>query len=148
MGNCNPKRVITYEKFITDKILTSIIVIGIELHNIVFFSNDEIVIDITDMDQTDICSKIIDICLKAEVPLRIEQFRLIAVTKNEKIIGYIKNLSDGNYDFKCFNNQDLLLVMRTLNGEDIRPSDLVFENEGFLAKYIDTPVIKFITEEL
>ena len=146
MGNCNPSRVITYEKHITDTILTKLITAGISIEDVVFFSNDEIVIDVN-KNPLVILAHIEEVLPTVEVPIRIEQFRLNAVTKNEKIIGYIKLLTDGTYDFKCFNNQDLLLVMRTLNGEDIRPSDLVFENEGFLAKYIDTPIIKFITKE-
>lgn len=146
MGNCNPKRVITYEKFITDGILTSILATGIEICDIVFFSNDEIIVEITNLDKETTYNKIVEVVKRTEVPLRIERFTLSAVTKNNKIIGYIKNLIDGTYDFKCFNNQDLLLVMRKLHNEEIRQSDLVFENEGFLAKYIDIPVINFIKE--
>ena len=52
MGNCNSGRVTTYEKFITDQLLTLIIDAGIEPNNIVFFSNDEIVVDVTDLDIT------------------------------------------------------------------------------------------------
>lgn len=145
MGNCNPSRVITYEKHITDTILTKLIAAGINIEDVVFFSNDEIIIDINS-DPLVILAHIEEVLPDVEVPIRIEQFRLSAVKKNNKIIGYIKELMDGTYDFKCFNNQDLLLVMRKLQNEDIRPSDLVFENEGFLAKYVDTPIISFIKE--
>lgn len=143
MGNCNPSRVITYEKHITDTILTKLIAAGINIEDVVFFSNDEIIIDINS-DPLVILAHIEEVLPDVEVPIRIEQFKLSAVKKNNKIIGYIKELMDGTYDFKCFNNQDLLLVMRQLQNEDIRPSDLVFENEGFLAKYVDTPVISFV----
>lgn len=145
MGNCNPSRVITYEKHITDTILTKLIAAGINIEDVVFFSNDEIIIDINS-DPLVILAHIEEVLPDVEVPIRIEQFKLSAVKKNNKIIGYIKELMDGTYDFKCFNNQDLLLVMRQLQNEDIRPSDLVFENEGFLAKYVDTPVISFVKE--
>ena len=144
MGNCNPSRVITYEKHITDTILTKLIAAGINIEDVVFFSNDEIIIDINS-DPLVILAHIEEVLPDVEVPIRIEQFKLSAVKKNNKIIGYIKELVDGTYDFKCFNNQDLLLVMRNLQNEEIRQSDLVFENEGFLAKYIDTPKIEFIT---
>ena len=146
MGNCNPGRVITYEKFITDGILTQLLNAGIDIKNVVFFSNDEIVIDTTDIDRSATFNIVYEVCSKAVVPLRIEEFHLDYVTKNDKIIGYIKVLDDGTYDFKCFNGQDLLLVLRTLNGEDIRESDLVFENESFLARYIEVPVIKILKE--
>lgn len=145
MGNCNSSRVITYEKHITDTILTKLVAAGINIEDVVFFSNDEIIIDINS-DPLVILAHIEEVLPDVEVPIRIEQFKLSAVKKNNKIIGYIKELMDGTYDFKCFNNQDLLLVMRKLQNEDIRPSDLVFENEGFLAKYVDTPIISFIKE--
>lgn len=145
MGNCNPSRVITYEKHITDTILTKLLAAGIDVESIVFFSNDEIVIDVN-KNPLVILAHIEEVLPTVEVPIRVEQFTLSAVKKNNKIIGYIKELFDGSYDFKCFNNQDLLLVMRKLQNEEIRQSDLVFENEGFLAKYIDTPVITFIKD--
>ena len=144
MGNCNPSRVITYEKHITDTILTKLLAAGIDVESVVFFSNDEIVIDVN-KNPLVILAHIEEVLPTVEVPIRVEQFTLSAVKKNNKIIGYIKELFDGSYDFKCFNNQDLLLVMRKLQNEEIRQSDLVFENEGFLAKYIDTPIIEFIS---
>ena len=144
MGNCNPSRVITYEKHITDTILTKLVNAGIDIEDVVFFSNDEIIIDVN-KDPLVIIAHINEVLPTVEVPIRVEQFILSAVKKNNKIIGYIKALFDGSYDFKCFNNQDLLLVMRKLQNEEIRESDLVFENEGFLAKYIDIPKIEFIS---
>ena len=145
MGNCNPSRVITYEKYVTDGILTKLLDAGIDPMFIAFFSNDEIIVDVTSLDLPTIMNTITNVVKNAEVPLRVEYYRLIAVKKNNKIIGYIRQMADGTYDFKCFNNQDLILVLRTLNGESIKDSDLTFENEGFLAKYIDTPKIDFIT---
>ena len=145
MGNCNPSRVITYEKHITDTILTKLVAAGIDIESVVFFSNDEIVININS-DPLIILAHIKEVLPTVEVPIRVEQFTLSAVKKNNKIIGYIKNLDDGTYDFKCFNSQDLLLALRSLNSEPIKESDLIFENEGFLAKYIDTPNITFIKD--
>lgn len=145
MGNCNPSRVITYEKHLTDMILTMLEDEGITLDKIVFFSNDEIVIDTSDMDRAVALKIAENVQANAFVPLRIEDFSLRAVTKNGKIIGYIKVLTDGTYDFKCFNNLDLLLVIRLLKNEDIHESDLVFENEGYLAKYMEIPIVEIIT---
>lgn len=149
MGNCNSGRVTTYEKFITDQLLTLIIEAGIKPNNIVFFSNDEIVVDVTDLDITTTTAtydNIIKICDKFDVPFRAEIFRLLAVTKNDKVVGYIKHMLDGSYDFKCFNNQDLLFTLRLLSGEDIKDLDLVFENDKCLATYMTKPEIKLITK--
>ena len=145
MGNCNPGRVSTYEKHLTDMILTLLEDEGITLDKIVFFSNDEIVIDTSDMDRAAALKIAENVQANAFVPLRIEDFSLRAVTKNGKIIGYIKVLTDGTYDFKCFNNLDLLLVIRLLKNEDIHESDLVFENEGYLVKYMEMPIVEIIT---
>lgn len=145
MGNCNPGRVITYEKHLTDMILTMLEDEGITLDKIVFFSNDEIVIDTSDIDRSAALKIAEKVQADVFVPIRIEDFSLHAVTKNDKIIGYIKVLTDGTYDFKCFNNLDLLLVLRLLKNDDVRESDLVFENDGYLAKYMEMPIVEIIT---
>ena len=46
LGNCNPKRHITYEKYLMDQVLDCLIKeVGFWVNEVVFFSNDEIVID-------------------------------------------------------------------------------------------------------
>ena len=52
LGNCNPKRHITYEKYLMDILLTDLLEKHISIERVVFFSNDEIVIDVSDMNKS------------------------------------------------------------------------------------------------
>lgn len=53
LGNCNPKRHITYEKYLIDTVLTYLINVYVSIDRVVFFSNDEIVVDISDMEDSE-----------------------------------------------------------------------------------------------
>lgn len=143
MGQCNPSRVITYEKYYTDNILTGLLEDGIPAKNIVYFSNDEIVVDITDLEPTTAFALA---AIRSPVPLRIEQFVLKGVrdTSNNKTLGYIREMSDGTYGFKCFNHYNLPLVLRLLNHEEVTNNDIVFEHEGILSKFIEIPKIEIV----
>lgn len=144
MGNCNPKRQITYEKFLMSIILDKLIALGIDMSRVVFFSNDEIIFDITDVTDNSILDIINSFVRTCSIPLRVEKFKLQGIKDNEKMIGFIKTITDGELDFKCLNHINTPWVIRTLNNEDIQEDDLVFEHEGKLAKYIDKPNINLI----
>ena len=155
LGNCNCKGQIAYEKYLMDQILTHILR-NLELKNLkdkaplVFFSNDEFIFDITDLDETDkkvIRMVISCIVVDASVPLRLEQFKLLCVINetNKEILGYIRSHTNNDVDFKCINNLFMPFVIRALNGESIKEEDKMFEHEGMLAQFINAPHIS-ITE--
>ena len=144
LGNCNPKRHITYEKYLMDRILTNVLDAGVDIKNIVFFSNDEIIIDITDTTDFDYENVLQEVINKAPVPLRMEVFRLRGIKQGNSIIGYIRDLLDGTLDLKALNHLNIPYVLRTLNNEEITDNDLIFEHEGMLAKYLEKPVITII----
>jgi hypothetical protein len=150
LGNCNPKRHITYEKYLMDGILTAILekrtenCIEMRDDDIVFFSNDEIIIDITDMSNDTIRNVeaiVNDVVSHSELPFTIEKFILRGIFDNETPVGYIKELSDGSIDFKCVNSITLPFIIRTINNEPITESDRCFEYEGKLATLIEIPQI-------
>ena len=144
MGNCNCGRHITYEKHIMDGILTGIIDSGVDRKNVVFFSNDEIVLDITDANYDE---QVATALIESPVPLRADYFTLRAikdVNNNGKILGYIREMLNGTYDFKCFNHYNLPFVLRFLNGETPTDNDTVFEYEGNLSKLIKIPTLELI----
>ena len=152
LGNCNPKRHITYEKYLMDQILTNLEKEGLDINDVVFFSNDEIVIDITEgstFTDFELFDCIQRVEMKTPVPLRVESFAVIGIlnVKTNETIGYMRAMSDQTVDFKCLNNLTYPYVLRALNGEEVQDSDLVFEHEGSLAKYIKKPDIAF-TDEL
>lgn len=132
-GNCNPKRQIQYEKYLMSSLLPEL-----PIDKIVFFSNDEIVLDITNMTNID------DIKEKLRyfvVPLRLETFTLNKVLFNNNIIGYIKNLEDNSIQIKKVNPLYMPIIVKKLKNKPLQEEDLVFEHENILCKLLSYPTI-------
>lgn len=146
LGNCNPKRHITYEKYLMDIVLTHLIDGSISIDSVVFFSNDEIVLDVSDLNKSDQKSMALQIENKVKdmpVPLKTELFMLHKIAGSD---GYYKEISNKNgnteIELKCLDNYELPFVLRTFLGEEITESDKVFYHEGLLAKFIEIPKIE------
>lgn len=146
LGNCNPKRHITYEKYLMYQVLDFITQgDGYSIEDIVSFSNDEIVID---MKSHECCLKllklrnILDRVLYREfdIPLKVELFKLHKINETN---GYYKeiyyDINEKEIEFKCLDNYMLPFVIRYFNGEEVTESDKVFYHEGLLAKFIEMP---------
>ena len=161
LGNCNPKRHITYEKHIMDNILSQLETI-IPINNCVFFSNDEIIFQLPSSGISEEYYNIIkEIKKKIElfpdlhdiqVPVRMELFRLQKIYNTD---GYIKNIFDDSFksiklELKCMNHNTLPFVLRSLNEESIEKNDAVFMHENMLAQFIDFPevIIPFLESRL
>lgn len=151
LGNCNPKRHITYEKYLMDGALTYLTEVFVSMDRVVFFSNDEIVIDVSDMDknkQERIAFSIGNGMKDMPVPLKTELFVLHKIVGTD---GYYKEIIDENgnteIEFKCLDNYALPFVLRKFLGEDIIESDKVFYHEGLLAKFIEAPQIEVDIDE-
>lgn len=130
LGNCNPKRHITYEKYLMDGALTYLTEVFISMDRVVFFSNDEIVVDVSDMDknkQERIVFAIRNGMKDMPVPLKTEMFILHKIVRTD---GYYKEIIDENgnteIEFKCLDNYALPFVLRKFLGEDVTESDRVF----------------------
>lgn len=142
-GTCNPRRQVTYEKHLMDKVLTSILCLT-KKSQIVYFATDEIVIDITDTDPAEKDHYVQDLHALASifgehgVTLSLEQFTL---RKIEGTDGYMKVFVGGGFDLKCLDALMLPYVMRKLNGEPVNDYDNYFMHEGRLAKFVDEPSI-------
>lgn len=147
LGNCNPKRHITYEKHLMDIVLDFVEKI-IPLENIVFFSNDEIVFSMDNNSNvtTSQLQKILDDNML--VPLKVELFILHKINGTD---GFYKEIfeEDGSktIEFKCLDNYMLPFVIRKFIGEEITENDKVFYHEGLLSKFIETPNIEVKTYE-
>lgn len=154
LGNCNPKRHITYEKWIMDQVSSSLennFIMGI-LELVVFFSNDEIVFDVTllkENNSMDFAGSILDairyfIKNTFSVPFRVELFTIHKIDGTD---GYYKEIytysaHDGfakekKYEFKCLDNYILPFVLRKFQCEEITENDKVFYHEGLLSKFIE-----------
>ena len=148
LGNCNPKRHITYEKYLMDGALTYLTEVFVSIDRVVFFSNDEIVVDVSDMDknkQERISFSIANAMKNMSVPLKTELFVLHKIVGTD---GYYKEIIDENgnteIEFKCLDNYVLPFVLRKFRGEEVTESDKVFYHKGLLAKFIETPQIEVI----
>jgi len=147
LGNCNPKRHITYEKYLMDQILS-----GIEKYNlydkVVFFSNDEIVFEMDSSIKTETLLYMGN-CLTEDIetgfniPVRVELFTLHKINGTD---GYYKEIvgENGtvNIEFKCLDNYMLPFVLRKFSGEEITKSDKIFYHEGLLSEFIEVPDIE------
>lgn len=148
LGNCNPRRHITYEKYLMSQFLKDVIDDYSGLHSlfdhITFFSNDEIIFDITDIENNVIKYLLgylyfkIDIRSTKGIPLKLKMFTL---HKLEDDLGYYEEIEhvDGSnsIELKCVNSYTLPFILRKLNDEKIQENDKVFIFEGHLAKFIN-----------
>lgn len=146
LGNCNPRRQVTYEKYLMDLVLEVLIdELGYSASDIAFFSNDEIVIDMEKYKDCIRKRELIEWQIKGyfNIPFRIELFYLRKITGTN---GYykeiVKNIIEREYEFKCLNNYVFPFVLRKFNGEEITENDKVFYHEGLLSKFIEIPEIE------
>lgn len=146
LGNCNPKRQVTYEKYLMGFVLEVLIdELGYSASDIAFFSNDEIVINMGKYEDCINKQKILEMVVNVRfnIPFRIELFYLRKITGTN---GYykeiVKNIIEREYEFKCLNNYVLPFVLRKFNGEEITENDKVFYHEGLLSKFIEIPEIE------
>lgn len=134
LGNCNPKKHITYEKYLMDMILNNLLDKGIPLDKVVFFSNDEIVVDASVTLRIFVEQMLEHIT----IPLKIEKFKLSRINGTQ---GYLKTVDRNVPEFKCLDGLYLPFVIRYLNDEEVTENDKVFYHEGLLAKFIEVPEI-------
>ena len=152
LGNCNPKRHITYEKYLMNEVL-NFLYDHVGEERVVFFSNDEIVYDMSNIniDTLRLVVKSIDTVLKEkiDIPLKVELFILHKIDNTD---GYYKEIFKENrekdIEFKCLDNYMLPFVIRYFLGEEITDSDKVFYHEGLLAKFIEVPKIEVNFNEI
>lgn len=146
LGNCNPRRQVTYEKYIMGQVLEVLInEVGFYLNEIAFFSNDEIIINMEEYVNCITNKKIISSQLKEhfDIPFNVELFYLRKINGTD---GYykeiIKTVEAREYKIKCLNSYMLPFVMRKLQNQEITENDKAFIHEGLLSKFVEVPEIK------
>ena len=146
LGNCNPKRHITFEKYIMNLVISGLRNVMDEHCRIVSFSNDEIVYEMTIVEKLyafesfkSFIGAFLNLC---PIPFNLELFSL---HKIEGTDGYCKKIykDNGEYDIKlkCLDDHMAPFVMRYLLSEKITENDRVFYHKGMLAKFIEDPEI-------
>ena len=158
MGNCNPKRQVSYEKYLMSVLLKDIIDNGVT-NPVVFFSNDEIVFDITDINnEKEIITIINDSILRTNLNCRIDVFTLkeiVDTNKNNKVLGYIRDFREdlshtegkiedlvGKIDFKKVTHLYMPFIIKYLINMPITDNDCIFEQEDELCTLLVTPAIR------
>ena len=152
LGNCNPRRHITYEKYLMDQVVSLLAekFDGIaDIDKIVSFTNDEIIYEVNPKIYSSFAIEIASHTKKIlsdnniKIPLKVEPFTLYKI---QGVDGYIKyiDLEENKYivDFKCIDNYMLPFVLRSFLREPVIESDKVFFHEGLLSKFIEVPEIK------
>lgn len=131
-GNCNPKRIIAFEKFLMGNLAEQLINAGIiTQENIVSFCGDEIILQ----GDTEYIRQHLNL-FPTLYPLKIQEFTLGKITNTK---AFIKIFSDGTYELKCLDAYEAPFVYRFLNNEQPQENDCYFLFEGKLAKLIDIP---------
>ena len=152
-GNCNPKRQVTYEKYLTCNVLNRILSIpNVDKSFVYSFCNDEIVLCVDNMDDNTI-QAIWDLCEKElssnYIPLKVEYFLLGKVTNTSAYMKRIYySITRDKYEdvIKCASAMDSPIIYRKLKGEPFNPNDLVFLHDKRLATYMTCPIIDFVFE--
>ena len=125
----------------------------VDEERIVFFSNDEIVYDMTTANNLHMLNLVRNcveerLSKKSNIPFRVELFSLHKINGTD---GYCKKIykenGEYNIEFKCLDNYMMPFVLRYFLGEEITESDKVFYHEGLLAKFIDEPKIEVNLDE-
>lgn len=143
LGNCNPKRHITYERYLMDGVLTKLLDKCFSIERVVFFSNDEIILEVSDLEvgaQKEMLKRVANCVKKMEFSLRTEYFLLHKIGGMD---GYYKEIymEDGQteIEFKCLDNYMLPFVMRAFLEEEVTEGDRTFYHEGLLARFVEIP---------
>lgn len=156
-GKCNPGRQVAYEKYLMGTLLTDILTNDV-MHNfpIVFFSNDEIIFDITNCNiENEVVDLINQSIIKLNLNCRIEVFTLkeiIDLNKNH-ILGYIRDFTTSesddfikNIDFKKVTHLYMPLIIRHLLDMPYEENDFVFELENKICSIDIIPEIEIRSE--
>lgn len=149
-GNCNPRRQVTYEKYLMEQLLEKLLNNKIiEADLIKSLCSDEIIIkaDTMTADTFDqIKVEVENMC--STVPLRIELFRLGKINGScafiKDIMNNIEDKEGYTYNLKCVTSDDAPFIYRLINNEAVQDEDKIFNYNGKLAKFIEEPHLEIV----
>lgn len=150
-GNLNPKRQVTYEKYLMDKVLTQLLECDISPDSVEFFSTDEIVLSIPSAfivdnsvsdEYVEKIEKVISWAKSQDINVRSEFFRLNSIKGTE---GFIKTFvgPDSGVEFKCLDFLSYPFVLRKFYNEPICEYDRIFLYDGKKVKLIEDIQVEF-----
>lgn len=141
-GSVNPKRQITYEKYLMCKILDEICM-EFSFDNIYSLSNDEIIINAENIFVSQI-TYIRNQIKSLGFNCHINVFSVAKLGKDMYEQMFIEEISDDSrIKFKKVNHLMMPFVIRKINGEEPTESDYVFINEsGNLCRFLENPLTR------
>lgn len=151
-GNVNPKRQVTYEKYLMDKVLTRLFEKGFSKESVVFFNTDEIVLKVSEENVIDgvvrqefcqVVESVVAEMVQQNINVRFEVFQLRKIPGS---MGYVKKFQYNKFGhvFKKVNHLEYPFVLRAYNGEKYQDIDCVFLYEGKKAMLLDIPQITVV----
>ena len=144
-GNCNPKRQVTYEKYLICKFLEHMLnSLGLDNSCIKVICSDEVVLDVTNLDSRKIkeMENYVKIHNEFEdnVPLHFEYFKLGKFTNTNAFVKKIYKSVDNKEEFtlkeKCASPLEAPFIKRLLKGEDSEDVDCLFVYENKVARLL------------
>lgn len=155
-GNCNCKRLITYEKYIMNQILNTLFEddkFNDYQKDLVTFCNDELVFNIDNWNAdlsnehfVEFLSRLRQIN-KEYVEIRPTLFRLKKFDGTGAYDVQERDIADKSiirHTVKCANPVEVVFIQRYLNGEESIEDDLVFYSQYGMAKLQEKPIVKLI----
>ena len=142
LGNCNPGRHITYEKFVMSHLMHKLYLyclnhgVNLPFDKIVAFHNDELIYDIGDFTIPEaLDAKVTIDSFKSDIPISCTMFTLFDLAG----YGYAKLMHDGQIKLKCVENEFMPMLLRKIYHEEIQPDDMVFMFKGEIARFDKVP---------
>lgn len=129
-GNCNPRRQVTYEKYLMSKVLDKLI-INLQLfsiNDVYSLCSDEIILNADNLSEIDV-AKIEDYVNKISkyyIPLTFEYYTLGNVKGTDAYIKKIHNKND-EIKLKCAGPIESLFIVKRIKGLPIEDNDFIFK---------------------
>lgn len=147
LGNCNPPRVISYEKYLMSHI-TKTLTEKLP-YPVVFFSNDEVIFEIEKENLEDgvwVSNFVESVGKRFGIPLKTEYFKLEQLAHK---LGYIKRIYDvytyqETIEFKCMDGDFAHIIVKQFTGQPITENDLCVYFKGFVAQLKELPEVEII----
>lgn len=145
-GNCNPKRQVTYEKYLMSLLLKEMIEVNLITEKDVYsMCSDEIVLYTDNMNE-DMIDKLFDFINnkdKTWLPLKIEKYKLGKIDNTSAFVKLIDNKEqESTLELKCVSPVDAPAIHRLISGSQLLDEDLYFLSDNRLAKFMDYPELK------
>jgi len=145
-GACNPKRQVTIEKFLMSYIL-NIIIDSVGVKNVLSYMHDEIVVDITSINNSIVAQLIKDVenySWLRDIQVKHEEYLVYKIPNTEF---YIQYFDDDTYKFKCVPALFYPIIVKQFKGLSVDDEDLTFYHEGYLSKFVEVPKFTFRNRE-